>query len=745
MDTFGALVNVDADVSTAAGLDDAVSVAESVARAALVKTVVSVVVLAVTFVIPKSTWLRHAVRALVAGVLAWLADAVRIVDTEETSVGINTSLGSSTGVSHIGTLINVDATLWSGVVVGGESSANLFVSVALVSRSANAVVFAWRVGVENAISIIVTLVVEARRLVFPSSHIGVSWKTDVRTWEVDADLGRADFWILALVDVGTSLWSLRRSFIILVGLVVSISEVAVWAETLVASLVSAAWDASRKSVASMSVLSANVFWIFEAHESTREVGTDLSPSARVIIFVALVDIKAERRSSDVDAFPAVGAVMSEAWLSLWDKWWVGSWEESVWVGRISWVQWTGWLTDDHNWVRVLASKSSGQVKAELVDSAVVVSSHALVLINTFVSLVGWDRLADESITTWARLANLERIGFAETGVGSLEVEAVLVRRAIVNVEFALVAVNAALGTSISDTVNVHASLFFAVAVISSGADTSVSCLGTGIGKAGGEIVAAVHTKGANTEGVSSLDWISAVVTSVGVSADLAKGAGIGWSLTFININTSTRNWPAASGESRVADAVVSGGSEVVCNTGGVRVAEAAHASVGGIVETKESGVGVETVLGSLTIVRSIEAFVSVDAHGLVGVNLAALSGSASVVASSAWVDWNGAWDAGVRFVRVGALSASWTDAWVQALVGVHALGGAGNIVDLALESSLASESHAWIGGSRTVAVVATDVVVTKLSELAVVQVELAFVKIDATLWTAFHDFASSGV
>jgi len=142
MDTFGALVNVDADVSTAAGLDDAVSVAESIARAALVKTVVSVVVLAVTFVIPKSARLRHTVRALVAGVLAWLADAVRIVDTEETSVGINASLGSSTGVSHIGTLINVDATLRSGVVVGGESSANLFVSVALVSRSANAVVFA---------------------------------------------------------------------------------------------------------------------------------------------------------------------------------------------------------------------------------------------------------------------------------------------------------------------------------------------------------------------------------------------------------------------------------------------------------------------------------------------------------------------------------------------------------------------------------------------------------------------------
>lgn len=151
----------------------------------------------------------------------------------------------------------------------------------------------------------------------------------------------------------------------------------------------------------MSVLSANVLWIFKAHESTWEVGTDLSPSARVIVFVALVDIEAKRRSSDVDAFPAVGAVMSEAWLSFWDKWWVGSWEESVWVGRISWIEWTGWLTDDHNWVSVLASESSGQVEAELVDSAVVVSSHALVLINTFVSLVGWDRLADESITTWA--------------------------------------------------------------------------------------------------------------------------------------------------------------------------------------------------------------------------------------------------------------------------------------------------------------------------------------------------------
>ena len=245
MDTFSALVNINADVSTSASLDDAVSVAESVAGAALVKTVVSVVVLAVTFVIPKCTWLRHAVRALVAGVLAWFADAIWIVDTEETSIGINTSLGSSASVSHIGTLINVDATLWSSVVAGGESSANLFVSVALVSRSANTVVFACRVGVENAIGVIVTLVVETRRLVFPSSHIGVSWKTDVRTWEVDADLARADFWILTLVDIGTSLWSLRRSFIIIVGLVVSISEVTVWAETLVASLVSAAWDAGR--------------------------------------------------------------------------------------------------------------------------------------------------------------------------------------------------------------------------------------------------------------------------------------------------------------------------------------------------------------------------------------------------------------------------------------------------------------------------------------------------------------------
>jgi len=151
----------------------------------------------------------------------------------------------------------------------------------------------------------------------------------------------------------------------------------------------------------MCVFSANVFRIFKAHESTWEVGTDLSPSTRVIVFVALVDIEAKRRSSDVDAFPAVGAVMSEAWLSFWDKWWVSSWEESVWVGRISWIEWTRWLTDDHNWVSVLASESSGQVEAELVDSAVVVSSHALVLINTFVSLVGWDRLADESITTWA--------------------------------------------------------------------------------------------------------------------------------------------------------------------------------------------------------------------------------------------------------------------------------------------------------------------------------------------------------
>ena len=70
------------------------------------------------------------------------------------------------------------------------------------------------------------------------------------------------------------------------------------------------------------------------------------------------------------------------------------------------------------------------------------------------------------------------------------------------------------------------------------------------------------------------------------------------------------------------------------------MAEAAHASVGGIVEAEEAGVGVEAVLVSLAIVRSIEAFVSIDTDGLVRVNLAVLSGSASMVASSAWVDWN---------------------------------------------------------------------------------------------------------
>jgi len=697
------------------------------------------------FVIPESTWLGHAVRAFITSVFAWLADSIWIVDTEESSISINTSLSSSTSMSHLSALVNVDTTLWSSMVVGGESSASLLVSVALVSSSANAVVFTWRVRVENTVSIIVTVVVEARCLVFPSSDIGVSWKTDVGTWEVDADLARADFWILTFVDVGTSLRSLGRSSIILGGLVVSISKVAVWAQALVASLVSSAWNASRKSVASMSILSANVLWIFKTHESTWEVGTDLSPSASIIIFIALVDVEAERRSSNVDAFPALGTVMSEARLSFWNKWWVGSWEESVWVGRISWIEWTAWLTNDHNWVSVLTSESSGQVEAELVDSAVVVSSHALVLIDTFVSLVSWDGLADESIATWVGLANFERIGFTETSVGSLEVKAVLVRRAIVNVEFTLVAVNAALSTSISDTVNVHSSLFFSVAVVSSGADTGVSSLGTGIRNACSEIITVVVAKAADSKGVSSVDWISAVVAAVGVSADLAKRAGIGWSLALVNVHTATSNWFAASGETRVADAVVSGGSEVVGNARCVRVAEATHASVGSIVEAEEAGVCVEAVLGSSAIVRAVETFVSVDTDSLVRVDLAVLSDSASVVTSSAWVDWNGAWDARVRFVRVGALSASWANAWVQAFVGVHALGSARNAVDLALESSLASESHAWIGGSSSVAMVATDVVVAKLAELAVIQVELAFVKIDTTLWTAFHDLTSSSV
>ena len=91
------------------------------------------------------------------------------------------------------------------------------------------------------------------------------------------------------------------------------------------------------------------------------------------------------------------------------------------------------------------------------------------------------------------------------------------------------------------------------------------------------------------------------------------------------------------------------------------------------------------------------------------------------------------------------MSSSWTDAWVQALVGVHAFWSARDTVDLALEASLASESHARVGRSSSVAVVATDVIVAKLAELAVVQVELALVKIDTTLWTTFHDLAASGV
>jgi hypothetical protein len=177
-------------------------------------------------------------------------------------------------------------------------------------------------------------------------------------------------------------------------------------------------------------------------------------------------------------------------------------------------------------------------------------------------------------------------------------------------------------------------------MISSGADTSVSSLGTGIGNAGSELVAVVHTEAADSEGVSSVDWISAVVSAVGVSADLAKGAWVGWSLALIDVNTSTRNWSATSGESRVADTVVSSGSEVVGDAGRIRVAETTHASVRGIVEAEEAGVGVEAVLVSLAIVGSIEAFVSIDTDSLVRVNLAVLSGGASVVASSAWVDRN---------------------------------------------------------------------------------------------------------
>lgn len=41
--------------------------------------------------------------------------------------------------------------------------------------------------------------------------------------------------------------------------------------------------------------------------------------------------------------------------------------------------------------------------------------------------------------------------------------------------------------------------------------------------------------------------------------------------------------------------------------------------------------------------------------------------------------------------------------------------------------------------------VATDVVVAKLAMLAVIQVELAFIKIDTALWTSFHNLTSSGV
>lgn len=73
--------------------------------------------------------------------LAWLADAIRIVNTKEASIGINTSFSSSTGMSHLGTLVNIDTALRSSMVAGCESSTFLLVTVALVSRSANTIVF----------------------------------------------------------------------------------------------------------------------------------------------------------------------------------------------------------------------------------------------------------------------------------------------------------------------------------------------------------------------------------------------------------------------------------------------------------------------------------------------------------------------------------------------------------------------------------------------------------------------------
>lgn len=111
-----ALVDVDADITASTSLHNTVSVTEGVAGSTLVQAVVSVISLAVTFVIPKLTSLRHTVGTLVTGVLAGFADSIRIADAKERSYSIDTTFCEPTRVTFHDAFILVLATLGSSMV-----------------------------------------------------------------------------------------------------------------------------------------------------------------------------------------------------------------------------------------------------------------------------------------------------------------------------------------------------------------------------------------------------------------------------------------------------------------------------------------------------------------------------------------------------------------------------------------------------------------------------------------------------
>lgn len=103
------------------------------------------------------------------------------------------------------------------------------VTVASVSSSADTVVFPIDIRVQDAVCINIAVVIEARSLVFPGSNVSTCVKAGKATREINTNLIiKTRGHIPTLVDISTTLGSLGRPCIIVIGLVVSVSEEAGW-------------------------------------------------------------------------------------------------------------------------------------------------------------------------------------------------------------------------------------------------------------------------------------------------------------------------------------------------------------------------------------------------------------------------------------------------------------------------------------------------------------------------------------